>query len=67
MGVVSKSLNDSGIMADGGMEVDTTPAVRDKKRFEVKKVGYLLVRVAIRKLLYSYSITVECCSPLVLG
>ena len=32
-----------------GMDVETAPAIRDKKRFEVKKVGSLLgVRVWVR-------------------
>ena len=48
-----------------GMEVDSTPAVRDKKRFEVKKVR--VCTKASDFLVYHFLLPVECSRLVVMG
>ena len=51
-----------------GMEVDSAPAVRDKKRFEVKKVGdRVYVGFFYRRLLSMFLLSVECRGFVVMG
>ncbi len=47
-----------------GMEVDTTPVVRDKKRFEVKKVCLSYVMNIFIDTLFC---AVECCGTMGMG